>query len=154
MLSNSNNSNNNNKDDYDADSDNEDIEEDEEDSVLTTYATLLTEVEVLMTVLETAEAGLAALQRPMEQLALHQLGNVPFLQSSPFRQESFLLKRRIEGNRVPYHVVCAQLRAHCLTLPTEGDELVVSSFLRDMLHIRTRTTTFPRLLGALTEGLV
>jgi hypothetical protein len=128
--------------------------DEEADSVFSAYTTMMKEVETLMTVLETAEAGLAALQRPMEQLALHQLGHVPFLHTSPFRSESFLLKRRPAGPRVSFRAICAELRAHCHTLPTEGDELVVSPFLREMLNVKTRTTTFPALLGALTRGLV
>jgi len=129
-------------------------EEKEEDSVASTFHSLLTQVEALTTVLETAEGGLLALQRPMEQMALHQLGHIPFLQTSPFRSEAFLLKRRPQGPRVPFQTICAELRAHCLTLSTEGDELVVSPFLREMLHLETRTTTFPALLGALTQGIV
>ena len=131
-----------------------DSERDNEDSVASTFHSLLFQVESLMTVLETAEAGLLTLQRPMERMALHQLGHIPFLQTSPFRQESFLLKRRPQGPRVPFQLVCAELRAHCLTLPMEGDELVVSPFLREMLHVETRTTTFPALLGALTQGIL
>ena len=126
----------------------------EEDSVAATFHSLLIQAEALMTVLETAEAGLLTLQRPMERMALHQLGHIPFLQTSPFRQESFLLKRRPQGPRVSFRSVCAELRAHCLTLPTEGHELVVSPFLREMLHVTTRTTTFPAILGALTQGIV
>lgn len=129
-------------------------DDEEEDSVASTFQSLLTQVEALVTVLETAEAGLLTLQRPMEQLALHQLGHIPFLQTSPFRSESFLLKRRPGGPRVPFQTLCAELRAHCLTLPTEDDKLVVSPFLREMLHVETRTTTFPALLGALTQGIV
>lgn len=144
------------------DSGNESNQEDE-DSVASTFQSLLTQVESLVTVLETAEAGLLTLQRPMERLALHQLGHIPFLQTSPFRSESFLLKRRPGGPpdrpqpgcpRVPFQTLCAELRAHCLTLPTEGGELVVSPFLREMLRVTTRTTTFPALLGALTQGIV
>lgn len=107
-----------------------------------------------MAVLETAERGLVSLQRPMERLALHQLGHVPFLQTSPFRSDAFLLKRRPAGPRVPFRTICAELRAHCLTLPRDGDRLVVSPFLKELLNVQTRTTTFPALLGALTEGLI
>jgi hypothetical protein len=134
----------------------------DEDSVLSIYTALLKEAEALMAVLETAEVGLAALQRPMERLALHQLGSVPFLQTSPFRSESFLLKRKPngapagapEGSRVPISIVCAQLRALTLCLPTEDGRLVLSPYLKEMLHIKARTATFPALLGALTHGLV
>ena len=135
-------------------SDNSGSDNKEEDSVASTFQSLLTQVESLVTVLETAEAGLLTLQRPMERLGLRQLGHIPFLQTSPFRSESFLLKRRLGGPRVSFQTLCAELRAHCLTLPTEGGELVVSPFLREMLHVTTRTTTFPTLLGALTQGLV
>ena len=126
----------------------------DEDSVLSIYTSLLKEAEALMAVLETAEVGLAALQRPMERLALHQLGSVPFLQTSPFRSESFLLKRKPDGPRVPFSTVCAQLRALTLCLPTEDGRLVLSPYLKEMLHIKARTATFPALLGALTHGLV
>ena len=139
----------NNSNNSSSDNDNE-----EEDSVAATFHSLLVQAEALMAVLETAEAGLLTLQRPMERMALHQLGHIPFLQTSPFRQESFLLKRRPQGPRVAFQTLCAELRAHCLTLPTEGDKLVVSPFLREMLHLETRTTTFPALMGALTQGLV
>ena len=107
----------------------------DEDSVLSTYTALLKEAEALMAVLETAEVGLAALQRPMERLALHQLGSVPFLQTSPFRSESFLLKRKPDGPRVPFSTVCAQLRALTLCLPTEDGRLVLSPYLKELLHI-------------------
>lgn len=139
---------------YGSNSSGDDSGNEEENSVAATFHSLLIQAEALMTVLGTAEAGLLTLQRPMERMALHQLGHIPFLQTSPFRQESFLLKRRPQGPRVPFRSVCAELRAHCLTLPTEGDELVVSPFLREMLHVTTRTTTFPALLGALTQGIV
>ena len=138
---------------YDTEGDETDTSE---GSVLSTYTALMAQVEALMGVLETAERGLASLQRPMERIALHQLGHVPFLITSPFRQESFLLKRRrtVSHERIPFHTICAELRAHCRTLPTEGDCLVVSPFLKEMLHVKTRLTTFPALLGALTHGLV
>ena len=136
-------------------SDHEDTDE-EADSVFSVYTDLMKQVEALLQVLETAEVGLAALQRPMEQLTLHQLGSIPFLETSPFRTESFLLKNRATGSRTPFHKICAELRTHCLALPTEGPEgaMVTSPFLRDGLGIKSRLVTFPTLFGALTHGLL
>jgi hypothetical protein len=122
-------------------------------SVGDAYTALMDQVEAVLQMLETAETALHALQRPIELIALDQLGEVPFLLTSPFRQQSFSLKR-IPSERIPFHAICANLRAHCIPLTDQNGTIRVSPFLREQLHVSTDTVQFPQLLGALTHGVV
>jgi len=115
------------------------------------YTVLMDQVEAVLQVLETAEATLQKLQRPIESLALDQLGEVPFLLTSPFRQEKFSLKRA-PSVRLSFHTICSELRAHSLPLTREG-VIQTSPFLREQMNISTETTTFPQLLRSLTYSV-
>jgi hypothetical protein len=93
------------------------------------------------------------LQRPLEALALQQLGDVPFLQTSPFRQEAFSLKRA-PATRLPFHTICSTLRAQCLPLTTQDRVIQTSPFLREQLNVSAPSRSFLRLLGALPFGVL
>lgn len=123
----------------------------DEESVGATYTALMDQVEAVVQMLETAETALHRLQRPIELLMLDQLGDVPFLQTSPFRHQTFSLKRA-PTVRVPFHTLCAELRRTCLPLVQDG-VIQTSSFLQEQLHVSTKTTSFPQLLGSLTFGV-
>lgn len=67
------------------------------------------------------EAHMTTLHRPMESLHLDQLGDVPFLASSPFRHQTFAVKPPgIPGidleRRYAFHTICAALRNYCIAL--------------------------------------
>ena len=127
-------------------------QETECESVGATYVALMDQVEEVLQMLEKTETALYALQRPIEALVLDQLGEVPFLLSSPFRHQAFSLKRTL-SERIPFHALCANLRTHCLPLSSQDGTIRTSPFLREQLNVRTETVTFPQLLGALPYGV-
>lgn len=75
----------------------------------------------LNTGVQDLEAHMTTLHRPMEALHLDQLGDVPFLASSPFRHQTFAVQPPgIPGidleRRYTFHTICAALRNYCITL--------------------------------------
>lgn len=125
-------------------------QQEDEGSVGELYCELMDQVEALLELLENTETALHRLQRPMEQLSLQQLGDVPFLQTSPFRFQEFMLKKR-PGKRIPFHILCKELCSHSLS---ESHDILTSPFLKEQLDISANTLTYPQLLGTLVNGIV
>ena len=138
----------------DSDSEETQTQQEDEGSVGELYCELMDQVEALLVLLENTETALHKLQRPMEQLSLQQLGDVPFLQTSPFRFQEFMLKKR-PGKRIPFHVLCGELRSHSLSHSlSESRDIPMTPFLKEQLDISANTLTYPQLLGTLVNGIV
>lgn len=105
---------------------------------------------------EELEARLLTLQRPVEALALEQLGDVPFLQSSPFRHQAFRLKVDgipgfEAGRRYPYHELVSVLRAHLIetgAMDAEGVATLAKPLQR-LLGVEEERLSFVKILGHL-----
>lgn len=109
---------------------------------------------------EELEARLLTLQRPIEDLALEQLGDVPFLQASPFRHQTFLLKVDgipgfTAGQRYPYHELVSVLRAHLIetgAMDAEGVATLAKPLQR-LLGVEEERLSFLQILGHLRKIL-
>jgi hypothetical protein len=105
---------------------------------------------------EELEARLLTLQRPIEALALEQLGDVPFLQASPFRHQAFRLKVDgipgfEAGRRYPYHELVGVLRAHLIETGAMDSEGVatLAKPLQRLLGVEEERLSFVKILGHL-----
>ena len=122
------------------------------------YDALLQQIEHLATLIETTETALHKLQRPILSLSTQQLGDLAFLESSPFRKQAFHICADPTGSRRPFETICADLRAHLSredAVQTDGS-ILITPLLRTQLKFRPRqtTTTYPELLGKLVYGVV
>jgi hypothetical protein len=122
------------------------------------YDALLQQIEHLSTLIETTELALHKLQRPLLSLSTQQLGDLAFLESSPFRKQAFHICADPSGSRRPFESICADLRAHLSredAIHADG-AITITPLLRSQLKFRPRqtTTTFPELLGLLVYGVV
>ena len=122
------------------------------------YEALLNQIQHLATLIETTEAALLKLQRPILSLSTQQLGDIAFLESSPFRKQAFHICADATGSRRPFETICADLRAHLSKEDAVQDDGVIkiTPLLRAQLKFRPRqtTTSFPELLGKLVYGVV
>lgn len=65
---------------------------------------------------EELEEHLLSLHRPIEQLELSQLGDAPFLETSPFRNATFTIQQGVHfpgiepGKRYMFQTICSMLR--------------------------------------------
>ena len=80
---------------------------------------LSTLVGMILTQLETTESQLATLQPHIEDLHVNQLGDLPFLETSPFRHETFRVQSPgfpgVElDQRYPFKDICAALRKYVI----------------------------------------
>jgi hypothetical protein len=107
------------------------------------------------------ERQLEALQRPIELLEVNQLGDVPFLSSSPFRNEAFLVKPPgIPGidltKRYPFKDICAMVRNHLFqTGAVDKDGTVtLTKQLQTLLELQEPRTTFLNVLKHLRNIVV
>jgi len=107
------------------------------------------------------EAELVKLQPRMEDLYLNQLSDIPFLETSPFRFETFLVKPPgFPGvdldRRYPFHELCALLRTYLVeskSINTEG-LILPNKPLRKFFGRSLKPITFLQLLGLLRAVLV
>lgn len=122
------------------------------------YDALLQQIEHLATLIETTELALHKLQRPILSLSTQQLGDLAFLESSPFRKQAFHICADPTGSRRPFETICADLRAHLVredAVQADGS-ITITPLLRTQLKFRPRqtTTTFSELMGLLVYGVV
>ena len=80
---------------------------------LTTLTGLM---EMLMDQTTAMESQMKTMQRPLEGIALDQLGDIPHLAASPFRKQMFAYKRALPGiditRRYSFQDICSHLRSH------------------------------------------
>lgn len=118
-------------------------------------------VGTLLVQLEATEAQLTALQPHIEDLHVHQLGDIPFLETSPFRHETFRVQPPgfpgVElGQRYPFKDICGALRKYVIRggAVAEDGTITLDSPLKKLFKIRTNKTTFLELMGMLRRVLV
>ena len=107
------------------------------------------------------EKQLGTMQRPMEALALDQLGDIPFHTSSPFRHQTFKVQPPgFPGvdlsKRYPFHEICAILRDHLFATGSVNSDgkVVLNEHLQKLFGIKESSTTYMNLLKHLRKVLV
>ena len=118
-------------------------------------------VGTLLAQLETTEAQLAALQPHIEDLHVHQLGDLPFLETSPFRHETFRVQPPgfpgVEvDQRYPFKDICAALRKYVIRggAVAEDGTIRLDAPLKKLFKTRANKTTFLEMMGMLRRVLV
>ncbi len=110
---------------------------------------------------EELEEHLHHLHVPITDLHLQQLGDVPFLQTSPFRTATFAVKPPgFPGadltTRYPFHVICAILRDHLFkTGAVAADGTIkLSKPLQTLFEVQEPTIQWISLIGKLRAVLI
>jgi hypothetical protein len=109
---------------------------------------------------EELEEHLAHIQKPLEGLQVSQLGQLPFLEASPFRQAAFKVKPPgfpgVElHKRYPFHIICALLRTHLISTGAvmPNGQVKLGGQLQALFGIKEPVVGFVTLLGALRRVL-
>ena len=118
-------------------------------------------VGTLLAQLETTEAQLVALQPHIEDLHVHQLGDLPFLETSPFRHETFRVQPPgfpgVEiDQRYPFKDICTALRKYVIrgcSVAADGT-ITLDAPLKKLFKTRANKTTFLDMMGMLRRVLV
>ena len=112
---------------------------------------------------EELESHLLSLQKPLEGTQLNQLGQLPFLEASPFRYATFKLKPAAAAffkadpeDRYPYHQICAALRNYLVAKGALQDNGTVrlNKELQKLFEVKEKSIGYIALLGRLRSVLV
>jgi hypothetical protein len=111
--------------------------------------------------LEVAEAKMSELQPNLEDTHVSLLNGVPFLETSTFRKQTFLLKAPgLPGiditKRYAFKTICEMLRKYLFAsnLVQEDGAIQVNTLLRSMMGITEPTVSYVDLLGHLRSVIV
>ena len=126
-----------------------------------TIAAMTHTLEELYGEAEELEETLHDLHVPLTDLHLQQLGDVPFLQTSPFRTATFAVKPPgFPGAdlsvRYPFHVICAILRDHLFktgAVAADGT-ITLSKPLQTLFEVQEPTIQWIPLIGKLRAVLI
>ena len=126
-----------------------------------TIATMAHTLEELYGEAEELEEYLHDLHVPITDLHLQQLGEIPFLQTSPFRTATFAVKPPgFPGAdlhaRYPFHEICAILRNHLFAtdaVATDGT-ITLSASLQTLFEVQEPTIQWIPLIGKLRAILI
>jgi hypothetical protein len=107
------------------------------------------------------EKQLETLQRPMEALELGQLGDIPFLTTTPFRHATFLVKPPgfhgidLEA-RYPFHTICSMLRNYLFKINAvkQNGLVTLNKELQVLFGTEKTETTYLNLLQMLRNVLI
>ena len=117
-------------------------------------------VKLMTTNIHELESAMVQMHRPIEGLHLNQLGEVPFLASSPFRHQRFAVKPPgFPGidleTRYPFHVICAHLRTYLISSNAVSDDgtIKLTKPLQKLFGVKDETTTFLDLIINLRKVL-
>ncbi len=111
--------------------------------------------------IEALEKQLESLQRPVEGLELAQMGDIPFLSTSPFRHATFLVKPPgIPGinleTRYPFQTICEMLRNHLFEsgLVKPDGTVTLNKQLKQLFETKKKEVTYLELLQMLRHVLI
>lgn len=110
---------------------------------------------------EALEARIQQIQRPLESLMLDQLGQVPFLKASPFREARFQVKSPgFQGidlaQRYPFKEICEMMRAYLIksgAVQADGS-IRLNAQLKTLFEVEEDTIGYVALMGHLRSVLV
>jgi hypothetical protein len=138
-----------------------DEEDDESGSLGEQLESLMDLMESLVKDIGRVETELARLQPHMEDLYVNQLSEIPFLETSPFRFETFLVKPPgFPGidlkKRYPFHEICSLLRTYLIESNSINEEGMVlpNKLLRKFFGRSLKPISFLQLLGLLRAVLI
>ena len=106
------------------------------------------------------EKQLETIQRPMEALALNQLGDIQFHESSPFRHHTFKVQIGIPGidisKRYPFHEICTIVRNYLFETGSVNSDgtIKLTKQLQKLFGIKESVTTYLNVLKHLRKVLV
>ncbi len=117
--------------------------------------------------IEMLETRMMAMQRPIESLHIDQLGDIPFVVTSPFRHHTFAIQAPgipgipgIPGvdinKRHAFHEICTVMRAHIFhvnAVQADGT-IVMDASLQKLFHTKEKLVTYPHLMRLLRKVLV
>ena len=111
--------------------------------------------------IEMLETRMMAMQRPIESLHIDQLGDIPFIVTSPFRYHTFAIQAPgIPGvdinKRHAFHEICTVMRAHIFhvnAVQADGT-IVMDASLQKLFHTKDTQVTYPHLMRLLRKVLV
>jgi hypothetical protein len=111
---------------------------------------------------EELEEHLVDIQKPLMGLQMAQLGQLPFLEASPFRHATFKIKDDLNGilgldthKRYPFHSICTLIRNHLISsgavLP--NGQIKLNHQLQNLFGIKESIVGYITLIGALRNVL-
>lgn len=113
-------------------------------------------MDVLMTQTNEMESQMKSMQRPLEGLALDQLGDIPHLAASPFRKQLFAYKRAPpnvdQSKRYSFETICGHFRTYIFghNLVDADGIIKIDETLAGLLEMTVDTKmNFMELLGRL-----
>jgi len=109
---------------------------------------------------EELEEHLLTIQKPLEGTQIKQLGQLPFLEASPFRHATFKVKPpgfpgADLNRRYPFHEICTLLRNHLVAsgaILADGT-VCLSPPLQTLFEVEESTIGYIALLGRLKKIL-
>jgi len=111
--------------------------------------------------INTIEEHLKSMERPIAELTLEQFGELPFLETSPFRNQTFAVKPpglpSIDNTkRYAYKDILKMLRKYLFNnrLVNPDGTVCVNRLLSKLFEIPEGTTTYLKLLAGLRHVLV
>lgn len=109
---------------------------------------------------EELEEQLTHIQKPLEGLQVAQLGQLPFLEASPFRHAAFKVKPPgFPGvdldKRYTFHAICTMLRGYLISTDsfTPTGQVKLNKQLQALFGIKEPVVGYVTLLGALRNVL-
>ena len=110
---------------------------------------------------EELEEQLLTMERPLENTQLSQLGQLPFLESSPFRHAAFKVKPPgIPGvdcdKRYPFHTICTFLRNYLIeaNMVLPNGDVCLNTHLQQLFGIKESVIGYVYLIGRLRQVIV
>lgn len=112
---------------------------------------------------EELESHLVHIQKPLEGLQISQLGQIPFLEGSPFRHATFKIKEEFNSilgldvnKRYPFHKICDYLRDYLISTDAvlEDNKIKLDKKLQSLFGIKESIVGYVTLLGALRNVLI
>jgi len=123
--------------------------------------TLSAQVGDLLAGIEAMEAKLSELHKPIQSIYADQLGDVPFLETSPFRNASFKVKPPgFPGvdlkKRYKFKDITATLRSYLdnNNLVDNKGIVTLNPILKKLFNLKGKTTTFMELIANLRNVLI
>ncbi len=102
-------------------------------------------MELLMNQTNAMEAHMKTMQRPLEGIALDQLGDIPHLAASPFRKQLFAYKRALPGidtsQRYSFSTICGHFRDYVFAnkLVDADGQITADDILASVFEIQVGT---------------
>lgn len=123
--------------------------------------TLTDTLEILLASIEDLDEELMSLERPLENIMLQQLGDVPYLETSPFRLATFAFRPPgLPGinlkRRYAFKEICELLRTYLFQMKLiEADETVrMNQALKTLFGVEEDSISYLSLIGKLRNVLI